>query len=329
VRVAQDVDERMAATWYYIKERPDGQYSDRLKRYFGKAEPVFYKVRRRSMKGLAAYLRALPDGPHAKEALDELMGLREASRRDELVTRQARQSQLRLDVDRDKRKEAAELLMWWLSTLLDQAMWQAPLSQAPKDFIIRYRLSLPRPVCEAHEDDPSHRRCFKSVARGFRVAGDGKLVDRNLAFDLELELDDHWTLRRVTLAGSSLFLSRAEAAQERALDGEDEALRLKIAAAFVNDLTQTMLEREVACNGGTNADGNTSLDCGALRITLEPGRRGGDDVMFVERIAKAVADDVPDDDASAADDDDADDDAADGAGGAGAEEADDDGDARD
>jgi len=332
VRVANDIDERMAATWYYLEHRPDGPYRERLQRYFDKAEPVFFKVRRRSLKGLEAYLRALPDGPHASAALEELMTRRNDARREELALRLARVAGLRLDRERKKRKRASELLGWWLTSLLDEALWDRPLSQAPTEFVVRYRLALPRPVCEPDVDEPDHRRCYKSVARDFRVAADGKRVERRIAFDVELELDESWHLQRASIAGGGLFVATAEARTQRAIDERDEGGVASAAADFVGRLSAELAAGEVACNGGTNADGATLLDCEGLRLVVEPGRGGGDDILLVERVsptepgAEPPEADDDDADASADDDDDADDDGgADDAGDGNDDDDDDDG----
>ncbi len=293
VRVAEDIDARMAATWAYLEARPDGQYSERLRRYFDKAEPVYYEVRRRSIKGLEAYLRAMPDGPHAKQALDELVASRDTARREELLTRQVRQSQRRLDYDRQKRAEAAELLLWWLSALLDDALWRAPIDQAPDAFLVRYRLSLPRPECQPHADNPDIQLCFKSVSRGFRVSGRDGLTDRTIAFDLEIDLDARWHIFKATLVGDALFVGTLEAQQQRALDADDAEVRRRAADAVINQLTEAMAVRKVACNGGSTPDGHTVLDCGRLRITFEPGQ-DGDDVIYVEPVpAETPADAAP------------------------------------
>jgi hypothetical protein len=272
----------MAASWYYLEQRPEGQYHARLKRYFDKAEPVFYKARRRSMKGLEAYLRALPNGPHAGDVLGELMAMRDSSRRDQLMTRQARQAGLRLDVERHKREQAATLLGWWIGSLLDRRVWQRPLSDAPSEFVVRYRLALPRPECEPHDDDPDHQRCFKSVAQSFRIAGRGKLESRTLAFDLELELDERWHLMAATIAGPALFLTSVEAQRERIVDEGDAGAQKQAVDGFIAKLGAELAARDIACDGGSTEGGGTVLDCEGIRLTIEPGQGGGDDVLFVQ-----------------------------------------------
>lgn len=284
VRVAETADERLARAWYYLQERRDGRYAERLGRYFARAEPVFYRVRRRSARGLEAYLLALPNGPHAEAALSLLMELRVERRREELDTRKARETGLRLDLERDKRAAAAELLGFWLTQLLEAQVWQLPLSQAPGELLVRYIVALPTPSCEPRTDELDGRRCIKTVARRFRVSREGKHLARELAFDLELELDGRGRLVHVTLIGSALFVRTLEAREQRALDDSAEEAK-RAANEFVAWLTAALVERDVACNGGSDPDGTINLDCEGLLLTIEPGIGGGDDVVLIARPA--------------------------------------------
>jgi hypothetical protein len=280
VRVAENVDERLARSWAYLQTRPDGRYAERLRRFFSKAEPVFFRVRSRSIKGLEAYLRALPDGPHADEALELLVAKRDARRRDSTDARETLATTMRLDTERKKRARAAELLLWWVSSFMDVDVWKAPLSKAPKELVIRYRLSLPQPRCEAVPDEVAKQRCVKPIERGFRVPGDGQLEERALAFLLQVTLDERWHLQQVAISGEGIFLATEEARSGKAVEGTATE-QAAAAAAFVAQLTAGLFERGVACNGGTEASGRTVLNCEGLRLTLVPGSGGGDDVLHI------------------------------------------------
>jgi hypothetical protein len=283
VRVAEDIDSRVAAAWEYLKARPDGRYAERLRNYFERAEPVFFNVRSRSIKGLEAYLEALPDGPHADEALRLLGVLRDEHDRDELDTREAQATGRRLDTERKKRDAARGLLVWWLDALMTPSVWQAPLSEAPGDLLVRYEISLPEPVCDKHPTIPSYRKCIKPFERAFKVGGNGKLVPRTLAFELEVDLDARWHLAQAVFTGRDMLLATEEARSGRAI-ADTPARRRAAAEAFVAKLTAAMFEREVACNGGTDAGGTTSLECEGLRLFIEPGAQGVDDVVRIELV---------------------------------------------
>ena len=273
VRVAEDVDERLARAWAYLEERPDGQYAPRLRRFFERAEPVFFRVRRRSIKGLEAYLRALPNGPHAKEALALLGDMRDDKRRDSLDSRQALITGLALDARRERRERAADLLHWWVSSLLERKVWDEPLSEAPGELIVRYQLSLPQPRCAPSIDDPTHQRCVKAFETNFRVPGADGVADRTLAFLLEVELDETWRLVRVTISGAGALIASEEARRKKAAEDDDRATLQRATAAFVARLTAKLFDRDVACNGGTDATGRTRLVWRGVESGCAPRRR--------------------------------------------------------
>lgn len=71
-RIAGDLDTKMAATSHYLDEFPNGAFHAEVARFYERAEPLYFEARKRTESGLAAYLEALPDGPHAEEARHRL-----------------------------------------------------------------------------------------------------------------------------------------------------------------------------------------------------------------------------------------------------------------
>jgi hypothetical protein len=289
VRLAETYDERMATAWYYLQHRPDGRYAKRLTRYFDRAEEVFYKVRGRTIGGLEAYLRVLPDGPHAAEALDLLSVLRYERRREELDKRVARQTGLRLDAERKNRAAAAEIVQWWATALLRQSLWDAPLSAAPAPFLVRYSLALPRPECERDQPEPGYQYCTKTVELTYRVAGERGRVDRSVTMDLDLVLDPSWRLSAVTLSGPGLIVRADEARRGRLLDDEDVEVVSAATERLLNALMLALVSDDVECTGGIEPSGMTVLECGRLRLSLAPGRAGDEDVLWIQPIEAVSA----------------------------------------
>jgi hypothetical protein len=289
VRVAETFDARMAATWHYLKSRPEGRYAERLRKFFERAEPIYYAARSRNIEGLEAYLLALPDGPHAREAIELVTALKIARRREQVEERVARASGRRLDTDRKSRKAASEFPVWWARTLLDPQLWAKPLSEAPPQFLVRWRLALPRPECIEDEPEPGWRRCTKEVGLAYRVRGASRRVERSITLDLELVVDGDWRLRRAMVSGDDVFVRAQEAGMDRALDA---AARKEAAQRFVSALTKQLFRDALECNGGTDDRGVTTLDCEKLRIVIEPGAQG-DDMWVVEPIAAAEAPEAP------------------------------------
>jgi hypothetical protein len=147
VRLADSYDARMAASHHYLEQHPDGRYSDRVKRFFDRTEPVFYKARRRNIDGLRAYLKALPHGPHAKEALALLMTFQNEERRREIEGRSVGNSAERNAAEGAGRRAAADVLMWWVQALSQPALWRDSFDRAPPELLARYRVALPQPIC--------------------------------------------------------------------------------------------------------------------------------------------------------------------------------------
>jgi hypothetical protein len=288
LRVAEGADARMAAAWHYLKEHPDGAYAERVRRYFDKAEPVYYKARRDSRGGLERYLRSLPDGPHAKEAYESLGLLRRtAARRRELERERTSATVARIEAEEALRREAAALLFEWVGVLLDERTWRGTLSDAPDALLVPWNVSLPPPECGPWEE--GGYLCRKPVERGYRIVVAGEKVPRAVAFEIELELDAGWRLRRATLRGASLLVRALEASEQRALD--DAAERSRAAAHFEQEVTKLTFARELLCNGGSDERGRLELACETLSLRMTPG--GDGDEIVVERSVEPQREPAP------------------------------------
>ncbi len=285
VRVNEELAERLAAASYYLEHRADGRFHTEVRAFFEHAEPIFYAVRRRSIKGLEAYLRALPHGPHATEALAELMELRHAERNQRLPDKRSVRWANTIGAQKRARRTAATLLPRWVRVLLNAELWQRPLDQAPAEFLTVYRLALPEPVCAPLTGQASGYRCRKSISRRFQVAGTEEPVIRELRLELELLTDEQWRLRQARLAGPSVLLRVLEAREKRALDGQQGDDRLRAAADFSAGMMLKLQAAPHDCMGQGNRWGGLDMSCGALSLTVRPaveGREGEDEVLIVK-----------------------------------------------
>lgn len=283
VRLAETADERLASAWRYLKDHPEGEYAPRLRRFFDTAEPAFYEVRRRSPAGLESYLAALPDGPHAEEALTRLVDARFAAAAPADDTVAAQKTSLRIRRRNQAREEVAGALDWWLVRLLDPALWNAPFDQGPGDLIVRYRLSLPAPLCGGHLEFVAGQQCVKTFTRAFVVRGDDGNEERELTYEVELELDDRWHLHRVKLVGIGLFVAVEEARQGKSLVLLPQEEIAAIARKALDELPMRLSEHDRLCTGGGKGDGRWAFDCEGVRLLVEPGLEGGADVLTFER----------------------------------------------
>jgi hypothetical protein len=293
VRLGETLEDRLAAAWDYLDARPDGTYADVVERWFDRAEPVFYEVKRGSAAGLEAYLAALPRGPHADEALARLGDLRDARRRSEVEgAALSEKTGQRLDLEREQRAAAADLLLSWVLAFADEKVWNTPFARVPGDLLSRWEVSLPAPVCDVHPETAGWHRCAKAPSQAYRVAGmkGGVRVDRDAALLVSIDLDPAWTFRTVVMSGPAVLVRTHEARGGKELD--DDAAGLDAARAFATRLTEALFARELACNGGTDEAGKTELVCNQLRIVVLPGR-GGDDVVTIVRVDAPGPADAP------------------------------------
>ncbi|MBI4701633.1 MAG: hypothetical protein HY744_10830 [Deltaproteobacteria bacterium] len=281
VRLAPTLDERLAASRYYLEHRPDGAFAADVRAYFDRAEPVFYDVRRRSVAGMEAYLRALPRGPHAGKALAELVLRRHEQRRATLDERSVAQRSARLEAEKAARRQAAEAATWWVQALLDPVLWLNPLTEAPAELLVRYRLSLPSPECENDAARPEIRRCSKLVELPYRVAGEGSLEDRQLTLELRLTMDHGGRLHDAALLGPSLFLREQEAREHRASADGDAAAQRRAAQGSVAALEAALREPPSACAREPSGGGETRLRCGMLGLAVRPGLGREDDAIRI------------------------------------------------
>ncbi|MCA9618645.1 MAG: hypothetical protein KC731_06480 [Myxococcales bacterium] len=325
LRLGEDADARMAAAFEYLRAHPEGRYAERVRRYFDKAEPAYYEVRRRSPGGLERYLAALPKGPHAAEAVERLSSFRRPNPGEDASATVAATTE-RLTREKEARAEAARFLQVWLVDFLRPALWQVPFDQGPGDLLVRYRLALPQPECEPHPAFASGQTCHKEVAKRFVVRAPSGAVERSVAFDVAIELDDGWRLHRVTISGADLFLRTAEAEGGRPLEVDEEGHRA-ITRAYLDALPQALTAEDLLCSGG-RGEGAASFDCEGIHLRVAPSGGGGIDLITIDAApegegAAPKADPPPDpdgdgDDEEGDDDDERDDgDGDDGEGGEG------------
>ena len=117
IRLATNLDDKLSAAAAYLQRHPEGRYARRIRRYVAYAEPIYFRVRRRSPKGLQAYLAALPDGPNRQQALGELTKMRR-QRGESSAERLARRSTIRLKFESEDRARAAATVGFWVSQLM-------------------------------------------------------------------------------------------------------------------------------------------------------------------------------------------------------------------
>jgi hypothetical protein len=251
-----------------------------------RAEPIYFKVRSQTEAGLVAYLAAMPNGPHAKDALDALMLKRNLARRDALMERATRAMLLQVEAEDKGRRRAASLVEWWLRALLDPAPWHGTFADAPGELLARFRLSAHVPECTVADDGAQH--CKKTIEQSYRVRGDKGEVERTLAMTIEVWLDQGYRLLRVKLTGPELALRTHEASsgEARSVDAKQSrdawrALGERLNAAIIDD--------NRICSGGEDRASVLTLRCEEpnLVVRLAAGVAGALDSLVIERASSS------------------------------------------
>jgi hypothetical protein len=271
-RVGKTFDERIGAAGRYLEERPDGAYAASVRKYFDKAEPVFFATRETSEKGLRDYLKALPRGPHAAEARSRLRVIEERRGRDPLLEAAATTRE-RLAAASESRAAAQRGLLRWLEITMDPTAYRAPLAEGPKDLVIAFSLSLPEPSCGPAEGTGAPAAaalaCAKDQTFPFAIPTGKRLEDRELAFLVELALDERRVPLRATITGEQLFsrLDETFAKTER----RSESIRDRIEAVgrgvdFVSQAFEKVVSPSPECAKPVTAPDVLRLECGGMRV---------------------------------------------------------------
>jgi hypothetical protein len=281
VRLAKTFDERLAAAWHYLATRPNGRYAERLRGYLEAAEPVYYKVRAQTAAGLEAYLAAMPDGPHAKEALDSLIVKRNEARREELAERATKAMLLKIEAEEKSRKGVATMVEWWVRSLLDPAPWRGTFSDAPAELLARFRLSAPSPECTEEE---GAQQCKKTIERTFRIRHEAGEKEEKLVMTIEVWLDAEYHLQKVRLSGPLLALRTSEASQGESSGGTPKEVA-RAWRALIERLNGAIMADNRICNGGEDAAEVLTLTCDdpGVSLTVAPGWQEGSDAVTIAR----------------------------------------------
>lgn len=288
-RVLPTLDERLSASQRYLRDNPDGAYAADVRRRFDHAEPIYFAAKSRSSAGLEAYLRALPTGPHARQAAERLAILRAREDAPDLLGRAYAQTEERLRAAADSRERARLGVGRWLAHFLSPAVFDAPLAAAPRDLVVAWGLSLPEPVCGMRDQasGPPVRTCSKIVQLPYSIPVPADERDdgaRELTLEIMVREDELGRPAWVTLAGPDLFLRVDEAASVKPRSSRKTAHRVAAVVRAV-DLTvgafETHVSTEASCRKPVVAPEIVRLSCEGLSVVATAGENPGDDDRIV------------------------------------------------
>jgi hypothetical protein len=293
-RTAPSLDERLAAGEAYLEHFPDGAFRGDVRAWFDRAEPAFFDARRADAKGLEGYLRALPHGPHAREAYALLRVEREGRDSPDEAGRQAAATEARLAMAAAKRAAARDAVAAWGARFLDPAAWSGRVAEAPAALVVPWSLGLPAPSCRSYAEvgaavPPGGRRCTKIVEIEYPVLVGAVAEPRQLTLQIDATEDADGRLVAVTLAGPSLFTRLEETYAVRAIAADDGPKRLDAIVRQI-DAWRAAFEAHVAkgpdCKQKPVAPTVLSLACGGFALQVVAGEGAEDDAVTMTRRPK-------------------------------------------
>lgn len=293
-RAGKTLEERLAASQRYTAQYPEGAWSDEMRAYFAKAEPLYFEDAKGSAKKLEAYLRALPHGPNVKEAALRLRDLQAAEKADRTdLTGTAKAAEESVAHEAERRKAVGERLRTWLGLFLDPQVFARPMAEAKVPLIVPWSLGLPWPICERTDGGAEApkgpagavRRCTKLLQLDYRAVDAGEAADRQALVEIAVWQDETGRPIEVSIGGPELFLRLLETATARGAAANDPEAKLQGAEQAV-DLAQetftTIVGGDRSCKKTADAD-VLRLSCKGLTLRVLAGALDGEDDRFVVR----------------------------------------------
>jgi hypothetical protein len=208
-KTAPTLEARLSAAHRYLQLSPEGDYAPEIRAWFSPMEASYVARAHDSLPLLRAYLKALPDGPRAREVRDRARQLEDVvkSASDRELNRDARLATLQADLARSAalRKTFLEDLHNLVAALSEVRVWNQPLSAIEGELATRLNLADPA-TCQLD-------LCAKPITARFAIPHrQGRLLPRDASFEVEIALKGG-LVTEIRLAGRELF-SRVGEAQD-------------------------------------------------------------------------------------------------------------------
>lgn len=276
-RVEPSLDARMAAAHDYLIAYPEGAYADEVRRTFARNEPLYFESRARSEKGLEAYLKGLPQGPHAAEVRSRLAVIAVRKGQPDLLSAAATETETKMAAAAQSRDRARDELTFWIQNLSDKQAYAAPMSEGPADLVVAFSLSLPPPAC--HPEAPELRVCVKELSLPFTIPGSPDMLERELAFSITIVQDHVGRPQWARIEGKELF-SRLDETQSLKVLAPEELERR--AAAIASAVDHVAGDAAPACRKEPTPPEVLRLECDGMRVIALAGDPGTPDAVIFE-----------------------------------------------
>jgi hypothetical protein len=208
-KTAPTLEARLSAAHRYLKLSPEGDYASEIRAWFSPMEASYVARAHDSLPLLRAYLKALPDGPRAREVRERSRQLEDVvkSASDRELNRDARLATLQADLARSAalRKTFLGDLRSLVAELSEVRVWNQPLSAIEAELATRLNLGDPA-TCQLD-------LCAQPITARFAIPHrQGRLLPRDASFEVEIALKGG-LVTEIRLAGRELF-SRVGEAQD-------------------------------------------------------------------------------------------------------------------
>jgi hypothetical protein len=206
-RIAPTLEGRLAASWRYLRERPDGRFRSDVSGWFRGTEAQYYSRATNSIPRLETYLATLPNGPHAELAAERLVELRLAEqherRHKERSLSEARAVQGRLSAADRMRREFVAQIKAWIVRLASIKSWGGRTHELDHELIYEFRLREPAARC-------STDLCTKMLSLPYAIPEQRTIGERRAVFDVQIALE-RGGVSAARLTGPELFSRIGEA----------------------------------------------------------------------------------------------------------------------
>lgn len=236
-RLAPTLEERLGAGQRYLRDFPEGDYRDEVRRWFLPTEKHYFKLAWNNLPRLRAYLDAMPDGPHAEAVADRITQLESrriyADRREQRMLTVAQGFEARLALAAEQRRDFLHEFSSFVRLLGATRSFGEPTSELPSELLLRFRVHQPPGTCEADH-------CSKQFAFPYAVPDGQGLASREAQLRLDISLE-RGLVRGLALSGPELLTRVAEAAGVRVIADHNPQARAEALGSAL-DLMADALE---------------------------------------------------------------------------------------
>lgn len=244
VRMAGTERDRMIAMQQYAEHHPSGFWAEQIQSERDEREETVWSQSSSTREGLEWYLQVYPDGQYVEQARPRLAALQQ------VADTQQEQRQAQLDLDEQRRQEAAEArrtwvtraVQYWTRTLLTLRNFGSSMGR-----IARSNEDFSRAFGQAPAPQCTPEFCIKHYGQLYHIPVPGATrIDRHIDVYLRLVLDRGRMRRAEILLPNKGFSRWYEMENQTVVTDEDPEQRMT-AINWALDRIQPIIQ-EVAAN---------------------------------------------------------------------------------